>query len=237
MKGWAAALLIAAASAGATEPGVAAMPDTAELIGRCAPKVDVETLGAIVRTESSGHVFVLSDDGPARLPWKQRKHMIRSIYPGSALEAADIARKLISDGHLVGIGLTQINSQNLSGLGVSVEQLLDPCTNLSVGARLLRSLYQQALRSGRYRTPDQALGAAVSAYNTGSFSDGFANGYVNKVLANMAAGVPRLNAMPAPTRGVGTAFADRGGHSTAAPSKAMSSVLMARTAPLDADWE
>lgn len=162
--------------------------------------------------------------------------MVRSIFPGSAAEAAGIARRLISDGHMVGIGLTQINSQNLSGLGVTVEQLLDPCTNLSVGARLLRSLYQQALRSGRYRTSDQALGAAVSAYNTGNFSDGLANGYVSKVLANMAMGIPKLNAMPAPTRGTSTAYADRGTGSASSTSKRVRSVWSARTAPLEVDW-
>lgn len=210
----------------------AAAPDTAELIAKCAPKVDVDTLGAIVRAESSGHVFVLSDDGPAGLPWRQRKHLVRSIFPGSAQEAAETARKLIDAGHLVGIGLTQINSQNLRGLGVTVEELFDPCTNLAVGARLLRSFYQQALRSGRYANVDQALGAAVSAYNTGNFSDGFANGYVSKVLANMAAGVPRLRADPAPTRGMATAYADGKG----VPVKREDSAWKARNAPLEVDW-
>lgn len=228
------ALLFLATSAGAAEPGIVT-PDTAELIERCAPKVDVETLGAIVRTESSGHVFVLSDDGPARLPWQQRKHMIRSIYPGSAAEASEIARKLIDDGHLVGIGLTQINSQNLNGLGVTINQLLDPCMNLAVGARLLRSLYQKALRSGRYPTPDRAVGAALSAYNTGSFSDGFANGYVSRVLANMSAGVPRLRATSEPTRGMGPALADGGGKNRDV-SKRDESALKARTASLDVVW-
>lgn len=219
----------------AVEPAVAAAPNSAELIARCAPMVDAETLGAIVQAESSGHVFVLSDDGPARLPWHQRKSMIRSIYPGSAREAADIAHQLIGDGHLVGIGLTQINSQNLSGLGVTVEQLLDPCTNLAVGARLLRSLYQKALRMGKYPTPDQALGAAVSAYNTGNFTDGISNGYVSKVLTNMAKGLPQLWASAAPTRVV------RAGDPNVSPRslsaiKGENSVLKARTASLDVDW-
>jgi type IV secretion system protein VirB1 len=181
-------------------------------------------------------MFVLSDDGPAGLPWQQRKHMIRSIFPGSAEEAADVARKLIVAGHLVGIGLTQINSQNLRGLGVTIDQLLDPCTNLAVGARLLRSLYQQALRSKRYATRDQALGAAVSAYNTGSFSDGFSNGYVRKVLANMAAGIPRLRAEPAPMRVVKTAYADAGAKGPMPAHQRVDGAWKARTAPLDVDW-
>jgi type IV secretion system protein VirB1 len=211
-------------------PGAAAVEEsnTAALIARCAPKVDVDTMGALVRTESSGHMYVLSDDGPARLPWRLRKTMIRSIFPGSAQEAAEIARQLIGEGHLVGIGLTQISSQNLAGLGVTIEQLLDPCTNLAVGARVLRSLYQQALQSGRYPTVDQALGAAVSAYNTGNFSDGIANGYVSKVLANMSAGIPKLSAASAPMRVASIARGPAG--------KVESSALKARTASLDVDW-
>lgn len=209
-----------------------AAEETAQLIARCAPMVDTETLGAIVLTESSGHIYVLSDDGPGGLPWEQRKKLIRSIYPGSAQEAANIARELIGQGHLVGIGLTQINSQNLSRLGVSVEQLLDPCINLGVGSRLLHSLYEEAVRSKRYPNADQALGAAISAYNTGNFSDGLSNGYVRKVLANMAVGMPRLWASKLATRSVvpkrradiGRLDRDHDG------------AWQARNAPLDVQW-
>lgn len=236
MKTWAAGLLLAGACAGTSDADAAPASDTAELIGRCAPQVDVETLGAIVQTESSGHVFVLSDDGPAHLPWRQRKTMIRSIFPGSAEEAAGIARKLIAEGHLVGIGLTQINSKNLSGLGVTIEQLLDPCTNLAAGARLLRSLYQRALHSGRYPTRDQALGAAVSAYNTGSFRDGFANGYVSKVLANMRAGLPLLREARAPTRAMSTGYPVGAPLRPTSTGKREDAAWRARTASLEVEW-
>lgn len=172
----------------------------ADLIEQCAPRVDAGTMSAIVRTESSGHMFVLSDDGPRGLPWSKRKHLIRSIYPGTREEAASIARRLIGDGHLVGIGLTQVSSQHLPRLGISIEQLLDPCTNVSTGAGILHSLFVQAKGTGNYRNEDEALGAAVSAYNTGNFRDGFVNGYVRKVLANMRAGVPQLFAKPSAIR-------------------------------------
>jgi type IV secretion system protein VirB1 len=210
----------------------AAEETTAQLISRCAPKVDADTMGALVRTESSGHVFVLSDSGPRSLPWRERKHLVRSFYPGSAQEAATIASELINQGHLVDIGLTQINSQNLAGLGVSVEQLFDPCTNIATGAKLLRALYDRALRSGRFRSADQALGAAVSAYNTGNFSDGFANGYVAKVLANMTSGAPRLWATRAPTRGqqAGSASSQR-----VTKTRGVDAALKARTASMEVE--
>jgi type IV secretion system protein VirB1 len=183
-------------------PSIGAAESMETLIARCAPGVDVETLGAIVRAESSGHVFVLSDDGPRHLPWSRRKHMLRSIYPATAEEAASEARRLIAAGHLVGIGLTQISSQHLPGLPVTIEQLLDPCTNLATGAGMLRTLYQKARATARYADPQHALGAAISAYNTGNFSDGFTNGYVHKVLANMKAGMPKLSSRALPTRGM-----------------------------------
>lgn len=180
--------------------------DAAALMSRCAPKVNYETLGAIVRTESSGQMYVLSDDGPRGLPWSQRKSMIQSIYPSDAKEAAAIAVSLIEKGHLVGIGLTQVNSQHLYRLNVSVEELLDPCRNLAVGSQILSDLYEKAKASRRYANDQQSLGAAISAFNTGNFQDGFENGYVRKVLDNLRAGVPKITAIGAPTRRVGNAL-------------------------------
>jgi type IV secretion system protein VirB1 len=179
--------------------------DAAELMSRCAPKVNYETLGAIVRAESSGRMFVLSDDGPRGLPWSKRKSMIRSIYPSDAKEAAAIAATLIENGHLVGIGLTQVNSQHLSRFNVTVEELLDPCKNLAVGSQILSELFEKAKASGRYANDQQSLGAAISAFNTGNFQDGFENGYVRKVLDNVTAGVPKFTATAPPPRRAGNA--------------------------------
>lgn len=156
----------------------------------CAPKVHSETLGAIVKTESNGHVYAVSDDGPRGMPWSQRKHMLRSFRLGSAQEAAELARTLIAQGHLVGMGLTQVSSQHLPKLGVSIEQLFDPCTNLMLGGKILSLLYEQALH--RFKGEQAALRAAISAFNTGNFHDGFRNGYVAKVVANARAGIPEM---------------------------------------------
>src|SRR5260364_224315 len=96
-----------------------------------------------------------------------------------------------SNGHFVGIGLTQVNSQHLSRLGLTVEQLLDPCTNLRAGVWILTHFYIKALR--QYKNPQSALLAAISAFNTGDFKSGFANGYVQKVMINAGITVPLLN--------------------------------------------
>ncbi|MFC4484246.1 lytic transglycosylase domain-containing protein [Cupriavidus campinensis] len=173
---------------------VHAQADLNALLAACAPTVHPTTMGAIVKTESNGRMFVLSDDGPRSLPFSERKAMLRTIHAGTAAEAATIAKDLISKGHLVGLGLTQVSSQNLARLGLTVEQVLDPCTNLQAGSKILAAFYVNA--AGKYRDEQAALRAAISAYNTGNFERGFSNGYVRTVLNNTTAGVPALVAGP-----------------------------------------
>lgn len=164
--------------------------DLEALMQRCAPEIHPTTLGAIVRTESYGKAFVISDDGPANQPWAVRKTMLRSFNPASAQDAVALVEKLTGDGHIVGIGLTQINSRNLARLGLSVTSALEPCTNLRYGAKILLDFYQSAFK--KYQNRDQALVAAISAYNTGDFENGVSNGYVQKVVNATQYQVPEL---------------------------------------------
>lgn len=150
------------------------------LLAQCVPSVHPSTMGAIVRTESRGNAYALSDDGPSNLPWRTRKTMLRSFNPGSLGEAVRITNELISNGHIVGLGLAQVNSRNLAKLGLTVEQALDPCTNLNAGGQILTKFYLQAQR--KYGATEKALIAAISAYNTGDFVAGIENGYVGKVV-------------------------------------------------------
>ncbi|MDN4572024.1 lytic transglycosylase, catalytic [Pandoraea cepalis] len=166
------------------------------LMRTCAPNVHPVTLGAIVRTESRGHAYVLSDDGPNGLPWSERKKMLRSFYPDSVEEAETIATKLIAANHRVGIGLAQVNSSNLASLGLTVRTALDPCTNLRAGAQILTANYRAALK--RFSDEQDALLAAISAYNTGDFSNGFTNGYVGRVVDATGFAVPALRTSTVP---------------------------------------
>ena len=164
--------------------------DLEALMQRCAPEIHPTTLGAIVRTESYGKAFVISDDGPANQPWSVRKTMLRSFNPATAQDAVALVEKLTGEGHIVGIGLTQINSRNLVRLGLSVTSALEPCTNLRYGAKILLDSYQSAFK--KYQNKDQALVAAISAYNTGDFENGVSNGYVQKVVNATQYQVPEL---------------------------------------------
>lgn len=150
---------------------------TAALLA-CATNVAPVTLEAIVRVESGGQTLALNVNG---LRGEQPR-------PISVDNAAGTARRYIAQGFSVDIGLMQVNSRNLAALGYTIEQVLDPCTNIRAGAAILTANYADAVRSrGEGQT---ALQAALSAYNTGNFYRGFANGYVAKYYGPR--GVPAL---------------------------------------------
>ncbi|HEX5263922.1 MAG TPA: lytic transglycosylase domain-containing protein [Phenylobacterium sp.] len=157
----------------------------------CAPSVAPATLLAISKVESGFDPLVIGVNGPAprRLSFK------------SPSGAAAAARQLIAEGASVDLGLGQINSRNLAGLGLSVEAAFDPCRNLTAAAQVLVGGY---LRTAHAVGQEQdSLRTALSYYNTGRPDRGFANGYVTKVLAAAGRIVPALaapNIQPAPAR-------------------------------------
>jgi type IV secretion system protein VirB1 len=143
-----------------------------EFMQQCAPNVAPQTIAAIIQVESGGNAFALGVNGPIR----NRPH------PQSLQEAAALARYYMSLGYTVDLGLMQINSTNLRGLGYSIEQVLEPCNNLRAGNRILSRGYAGAIK--RYGQGQDALKAALSAYNTGNYERGFRNGYVAKYYRN-----------------------------------------------------
>jgi type IV secretion system protein VirB1 len=155
------------------------------LMAECAPTVHWSTMSAIVKVESAGKAFALADAGPLNVPYAQRKYMVHSYFPSSLDEASQLARALIADGHTVSLGLSQVNDRNLDHYGLTIEQAFDPCTNLATGAKILTDFYKRA--SNQYGEGKEALQAAISAYNSGSFERGISNGYVGQVYA--AAGI------------------------------------------------
>lgn len=140
----------------------------AALIAACAPNVHPDTMAAVVRVESRGEPLALNVNKLSRQPAK----------PRSVEEAAATARRYIARGHSVDLGLAQINSKNLRALGLSIEQVLDPCSNLRAGGRILSEAYRRAATAAAGE--QEALREALSTYNTGSPVRGFLNGYVAK---------------------------------------------------------
>lgn len=160
--------------------GVAGVdPALNELIARCAPTVHPETMAAVISAESRGHQFAIADAGPVHLPWSQRKSMVRSHYPKTMEEAVATAENLIARGHTVSLGVAQVNDRNLSRMGVSIKDMFDPCTNVSVGGKILTDFYERAVK--KFGTGPGTLQAALSGYNSGDWTRGARDGYVNLV--------------------------------------------------------
>jgi type IV secretion system protein VirB1 len=134
----------------------------------CAANVAPATLEAVIRVESGGNPLALNVN---RLAGPQP-------HPATLADAVRLAERYIDQDYSVDLGLMQVNSRNLAAVGYSVTQVLDPCTNIQSGARILTADYAEAVRSHGEGQP--ALQAALSAYNTGNFYQGFANGYVAK---------------------------------------------------------
>lgn len=150
-----------------------------------------QTMAAIVKTESQFRPLTIGVNGGARL--------VRQ--PASKEEAVVTAKWLIANGYNIDLGLGQVNSSNLSKTGLSVEDAFDACKNLAAAASILHANYKTA--RAQVPTDQGALRAAFSIYNTGSMTQGFSNGYVQKVVANASAlqGVPVPVVQPIPLAG------------------------------------
>lgn len=154
--------------------------DFAALAADCAPWVAPQTLAAIVRTESQFKPFAININGGAKL----------ERQPATKEEAVVTAKWLLNNNYNIDLGLGQVNSVNLTKTNLSVEDAFDSCKNLAASATILKWNFESASK----HIPDEqaALQAAISAYNTGSFTKGFGNGYVQKVMNNAEISSPTL---------------------------------------------
>lgn len=156
--------------------------DFHDLSLECAPWVAPQTMAAIVKTESQFNPLAININGGAKL----------ERQPVNKDEAVVTAKWLIANRYNIDMGLGQVNSANLAKTNLSVEDAFDACKNLAAAATILQWNYESA--SKKVTGEQAALQAAISAYNTGSFTKGFGNGYVQKVLNNAAVNVSRAEA-------------------------------------------
>jgi type IV secretion system protein VirB1 len=196
----------------------------AALLTHCAPTVSPSTMTAIVQVESGGNPLAIGDNTTRR-----------SYYPRNRSSAEALAGQLLEQGHLLDIGIAQIDSMNLAGFGVNVHTIFDPCVNLSVGARILSGDY--AVAHQRYGDSQIALRHAIGMYNTGRLNAG--ESYIRSVLA--AAGIQERHPgngaasprdTPRPTLLVGERIPDKRSPSTprsaVMPSRAPILISIAR---------
>lgn len=139
----------------------------------CAPSVAPATILAIAHAESSFDTLAINVNGGPRVA------PMRDIAAASSA-----ARQYIAAGYSVDLGLGQINSSNLARLGLSIEDSFDPCRNLAASARVIGDNYRASISAGA--VGHDAMGMALSLYNTGKPRRGFANGYVARVYRSAA---------------------------------------------------
>jgi type IV secretion system protein VirB1 len=133
-----------------------------------------QTVAAIVKTESGGNPFAVYVN-KARQPQRAT----------NAAEAVATAQRYVVAGYSVDMGLGQINSRNMDRLGLRWDTVFKPCANIAALGKIISRNYHSAAAG---RQPQEALRIALSAYNTGSPSKGFRNGYVAKVVGNAGVG-------------------------------------------------
>lgn len=152
---------------------------------QCAPAIHWETMSALIDVESKSEQWAINDN-------RSKKR----YSPKSLEEAVNIAEQLISEGRSVDLGLAQVNSANLPKLGISVADAFNTCKNLAAAQTVLNGNYRRAMASG-YAYGQPALQAALSAYNTGSFTRG--RTYVAKFLKAAKSPFPLQPFLTAPT--------------------------------------
>ncbi len=135
----------------------------------CAPQVHPDTALRLVKHESGNNPFAIGINGPYKL----------SSQPQSKAQAVATAKMLVNAGLSIDMGLGQINSRNLSWLGLTLDTVFDPCQNMRAMQMVLLRGYEKAIKV--HGPGQKALAAAISTYNTGHPERGLRNGYVAAV--------------------------------------------------------
>lgn len=158
--------------------------DVPALIQQCAPNVAVNTLRPLISVESAkrphaiGYKVVGSDGSVFRL----------TKQPRDVAEAREWATWFLANGYRFDAGIAQVNTVNFQRTGLTPENMFDACSSIRAGATVLTECYTRA--SARWKDEQTALRAALSCYQSGNFSTGFATGYVQKIVAQATAGYP-----------------------------------------------
>lgn len=174
--GVAVALVMAAsAHAGTVTPAAPANTTFRELARTCAPGVHPALMGRIGTIESGGNPFAIGVVG-GRL----------ARQPTNRAEALATVDALKAGGWNYSLGLVQVNRANLARFAKTTADMLDPCTNLTTGAAILRECFDRARLN---MSVDAAVQAALSCYYSGHLTRGA--GYARKVSTAEALGQTR----------------------------------------------
>lgn len=141
-----------------------------DLAGRCAPNVSLDTLKALIKTESSFNPYAIA----------VVKGSVKQ--PSTLSEALLTVNKLNKAGKNYSVGLGQINVSNFRRLGKTAEDLFDPCENLKATQKILQECYIRS--SKQNQSEGKNLADALSCYYSGNFTTGYKENYVQTVAKN-----------------------------------------------------
>lgn len=147
--------------------------DFLQFAHQCAPHVAPDTVRRVIQVESAFNPYAIGVVG-ARL----------ARQPDSPDAFVATAHWLDAHGFNYSVGLMQVNRRNFENLGLVPEIAWQPCVNVRAGAAILTQCYVAARE--RSQQSQAALRIAFSCYESGNFSAGFRNGYVQKVVAASA---------------------------------------------------
>ncbi|UUE37824.1 lytic transglycosylase domain-containing protein [Pectobacterium aroidearum] len=128
---------------------------------QCAATIHPSTAFDVAKVESSFNPYAVAEIVPKEERAPDSVGVI-SHQPTSKQTAINIIKQVVARGRRYSVGLMQITSTNFRHYGVTANDLLDPCTNLSVFERILTDCYQ---RGG-------TLKRALSCYYSGNFDTG-----------------------------------------------------------------
>lgn len=139
------------------------------LADKCAPDVSKDTLQALIKTESSMNPLAIAVVGG------------KVKQPSTLSDALALVRELESQGSNYSLGLGQINVKNFNRLGVTAEDMFEPCKNLQAAQHILKECFVKAQKEDK--TEGKQLGDALSCYYSGNEQTGY-KGYVQQVVSN-----------------------------------------------------
>ncbi len=124
------------------------------LVQQCAPGAPAEPLAAIVRRAS--------DFEPLAIRTVTTNSV--AIQATSTAEAVQLTSELVIAGHQVRIGLAQIDTRDLTRIGLSLADGFEPCAHVKAAARLLSedpSRLRPSSSPARRRVPAEVVGQGV----------------------------------------------------------------------------
>lgn len=139
------------------------------LADKCAPDVSKDTLQALIKTESSMNPLAIAVVGG------------KVKHPTSLKDALNLVKELEKNGSNFSLGLGQINKKNFNRLGVTAEEMFEPCKNLQAAQLILKECFLKAQKEDK--TEGKQLGDALSCYYSGNEQTGY-KGYVQQVVSN-----------------------------------------------------